>query len=199
MGGRVGMGGGEPVTQAFGEPRSQPAPTFWAVVWDWTKTLVLCLVVALLLRQFVAQSYTVDGACMQPTLATGQRVFILKPAYLFSSPQRGDIIVFQYPLDPSKDYIKRVVALPGETVAICGGFVYIDGQRLDESLWPVTRDEVRYGDLAERVVPAEHFFVLGDNRPQSEDSRVWGFVPAENVRGKAFLLYWPPWKLKWIG
>lgn len=180
-------------------PGPRPRAAFWAVFLDWAKTLALCALIALALKAFVLQSYTVDGACMQPTLYTGQRVFIFKLAYLFSQPQRGDIIVFRYPLDPSKDYVKRVIALPGETVAIRGGVVFVNGRRLDEGAWPVTRDRARYPDYPERVVPEGELFVLGDNRPESEDSRVWGFVPLANVRGKAFLLYWPPWRVKWLG
>jgi len=172
---------------------------FWAAVWDWTKTLLLCALVALPLRFFVLESFTIDGSCMEPLLWTGQRVFVFKLAYAFNGPQRGDIIVFRFPLDPSRDYIKRVIGLPGDRVAIRGGVVYINGVRLDESGWPVTRDRHRYPEYPERVVPAGSYFVLGDNRPESEDSRVWGFVPEGNIRGRAFLLWWPPWQAKWFG
>jgi len=175
------------------------APTFWAVVWDWTKTLVLCALIALVLRTVVLESYTIDGSCMEPTLVTGQRVFIFKAAYWFGGPHCGDIIVFRYPLNPQKDYIKRVIALPGETLAVQKGIVYINGKELDQSAWPVTIDTRRYPDYPERVVPAGQYFVLGDNRPESEDGRVWGFVPRKNVKGQAFIRYWPIWRPKWIG
>ncbi len=181
------------------EEKRQVPPTFAAVVWDWTKTLVLCALIAFTLRALVLESYTIDGACMEPTLVTGQRVFVFKLSYRISQPQRGDIIVFRYPLDPSRDYIKRVIALPGETVAIRGGVVYVNGVPLDQSRWPVTFDSFRYPDYPERLVPPDSLFVLGDNRPESEDSRVWGFVPLKNVKGKAFLRYWPLWRPKWLG
>jgi signal peptidase I len=188
------------VERTYGETAPESRPSFWAIVWDWTKTLVLCAVIALTLRAFVMESYTIDGACMEPLLETGQRVFIFKiPRLLDRDPARGDIIVFRYPLDTSRDYIKRVIALPGETVAIRRGQVYINGQELDQSAWPVTVDLHRYPDYPEREVPEGHYFVLGDNRPESEDSRVWGFVPEDNVKGKAFLLYWPIWRLAWLG
>ena len=187
------------MAQPFGEMVTESRPSLWAVVWDWTKTLVICALVALFLRAAVVESYTIDGACMEPTLATGQRVFVFKPLYRFTTPHRGDIIVFRYPLDPSRDYIKRVIALPGETVAITNGVVFINGEPLDQSGWPVTIDEYRYSEYPERQVPDGQLFVLGDNRPQSEDSRVWGFVPLENVKGKAFLRYWPIWRPAWLG
>jgi len=187
--------------QSLGEAEAGPRRelSFWAVVWDWTKTFLLCALVALPLRFFVLGSYTIDGSCMEPLFHTGQRVFVCKLSYAFSEPSRGDVIIFRYPLDPSRDYIKRVIALPGERVALRGGIVYINGKRLDESVWPVTRDRHRYPDYPERAVPEGSYFVLGDNRPESEDSRVWGFVPEENIRGRAFLLWWPPWQAKWFG
>ncbi len=185
--------------QENGGMAAATTPTFWAVVWDWTKTVVLCVVIAFAIKAVVIQSYTIDGTCMEPTLYTYQRVFIFKPGYWFHGPERGDIIVFRYPLNPAKEYIKRVIGVPGETVAIHDGVVYINGQALDQSAWPVTIDTHRYPEYAERVIPPGQFFVLGDNRPQSEDSRVWGFVPRENVLGPAFLRFWPIWNPKWIG
>lgn len=198
------MGGGPGwrqlvVAQEQGGTIPSRRPTFGAVVWDWTKTLVLCALIALTLRTLVLESYTIDGACMEPSLGTGQRVFIFKPSYWFSGPHRGDVIVFRYPVDPTRDYIKRVIALPGETVALRAGIVYINGKELDQSHWPITVDTYRYSDYQERVVPDGQYFVLGDNRPDSEDSRVWGFVPRENVKGEAFIRYWPIWRPKWIG
>jgi signal peptidase I len=187
------------MTESRGETATAPASQLWPAVWDWVKTLLLCLVLALTLRVFVLESYTIDGSCMEPTTFTGQRVFVWKLSYLFSEPDRGDIIVFRYPLDPSRDYIKRVIALPGETVALRGGAVYINGEKLDESSYPITVDLRRYPDYAERLVPEGHCFVMGDNRPESEDSRVWGFVPLENVKGRAFLLWWPFWQAAWLG
>ncbi len=171
----------------------------WALVWDWAKTLLLCLAVALPLRMYVLESFTIDGSCMRPTLVTGQRVFVWKLSYLWSAPARGDIIVFRYPLDPSRDYVKRVIGLPGETVEIRNGVVYIDGRALDERAYPVTPDRRRYPHLPPRLIPEGHLFVLGDNRPESEDSRVWGLVPLENVKGRAVLLWWPVWQATWLG
>jgi len=185
---------------ARGRGETAPATAnFWAGVWDWTKTVVLSVLIALALRAVVVESKTIDGSCMEPTLTTGERVFYFKPCYWFSGPSRGDIIVFRYPLDPTKDYIKRVIALPGETIAIHNGVVFINGKELDQSAWPVTIDTVRYPELPEQVVPPGKYFVMGDNRPESEDSRVWGFVPRQNIKGRAFLLFWPIWRAKWIG
>lgn len=178
---------------------SRPRPGFLAVLWDWTKLVVLCTAIALVLRATVIESFNIDGSCMEPTLTTGERVMVFKLCYLFGDPERGDVIVFRYPPDPSRDYIKRVIALPGETVAIRNGVVYINGEVLDQSRWPVTPDTYRYPDYPERLVPEGYYFVLGDNRPMSEDSRVWGFVPRSHVKGRAVLLYWPLWRIKWLG
>ena len=187
------------MNQSQGEVQAAPVSPLWSVIWDWTKTLILCLVIALSLRVFILESYTIEGSCMEPTTSTGQRVFVWKLSYLISEPKRGDIIVFRYPLDPSRDYIKRVIALSGETVAIRSGVVFINGVRLNESAYPVTPDLRRYPDYAERLVPEGHCFVLGDNRPESEDGRVWGFVPLKNVKGRALLLWWPFWQAAWLG
>lgn len=186
------------MAQGSGETAPTASPSVWAVVWDWTKTLLLSVLIALALRAVVVESKVIDGSCMEPTLTTGQRVFYFKPVYWFHGPDRGDIVVFRYPLNPKKDYIKRVIGLSGETIAIRNGIVYIDGQVLDQSAWPVTIDTRRYPEIPEQIIPAGHYFVMGDNRPESEDSRVWGFLPRENVKGRAFVLYWPIWQLKWI-
>ncbi len=191
--------GGSRMEDTCGGTVAREEAGFWAVLWDWVKTVILCAALALPIRFFVLESFTIEGSCMEPTLFTSQRVFVFKLAYALSPPARGDIIVFRYPLDPSRDYIKRVIALPGERVAIRDGNVYINGRLLDESAYPVTPDRSRYPDYQERVVPEGTVFVLGDNRPESEDSRIWGFVPQENIKGRAFLLWWPLWRAKWLG
>lgn len=187
------------MSDAMGTVVERRPSAFWAAAWDWLKTFLLCAAIALPIRFFVVNSYAIDGRCMEPVLYTGQQVLVFELSYSISPPERGDIIVFRYPLDPSRDYIKRVIALPGETVAISDGVVYINGTRLDESQWPVTPDLRRLSDYPERLVPAGSYFVLGDNRPDSEDSRFWGFVPEENIHGQAFLIWWPFWQASWLG
>ncbi len=145
---------------------------------------------------------------MEPTLHSGQYLLINKIGYarlpeplaallqrdgaandyLFGGPQRGDIIVFRAPTQPDKDFIKRVIGMPGDTVEIRGGQVYINDQPIEE---PYIRDRAPYV-VPRQVVPPNHYFVLGDNRPNSSDSHVWGLVPAENIVGRAWVSYWPP-------
>src|SRR5690606_9146534 len=108
-------------------------------------------------------------------------------AYRWAEPQRGDVVVFPYPNDPDEDYIKRVISLPGERIAIYAGLVYINGQALQE---PYVSEAVRL-DMSERVVPPGHVFVIGDNRNASSDSREWGALPVEDIIGKAVFRYFP--------
>jgi len=115
--------------------------------------------------------------------------------FIFHGPQRGDVIVFRYPKDPSRDFIKRVIGLPGDTVAIREGVVYVNGVALRETY----TINAGFGDMAEQVVPPKSYFVLGDNRANSSDSRSWGFVPEENIIGKALFSYWPLSELGGVG
>jgi signal peptidase I len=132
----------------------------------------------------------VESVSMQPTLFAGNFVVVNKLSYRFGEPSRGDIIVFRYPPDPELDpYIKRVIGLPGEHVLVEDGKVYINGVRISE---PYLKMQTQQG--GEWTVPQDGLFMMGDNRNNSSDSRVWGMVPLENVIGKAFMVYWPPEK-----
>ncbi|MBC7190431.1 signal peptidase I [Candidatus Aerophobetes bacterium] len=171
--------------------------------WGWVReiieTLVIALVIAFLVRTFIVQTFWIPSGSMEPTLLVGDRIMAYKIFYGIDKAQRGDIVIFKFPLDPHKDFVKRVIALPGETVEIKDKKVYINGKRLFEPYafysekrnigFP--RDE--YGPVK---VPPDSLFVLGDNRDSSEDSRYWGYVPKENIVGKVFLIYWPPWRIK---
>jgi signal peptidase I len=130
----------------------------------------------------------VRGSSMSPGIHDGDRILVNHLSYLFQDVQRGDIVVLQYPLDPNLDYIKRVIGLPGDEIAIDASGVSVNGQRIDEPYVAAQDDHSR---LVSRVEP-EHFFVLGDNRPHSSDSREFGQVPRENLRGKVDLRIWPP-------
>ncbi len=151
------------------------------------ETIAVALVLALLVRAFVLESFLVIGYSMEPTLHNGERLFVNKLVYRIREPQRGDIVVFRYPFNPSRDFIKRVVAVAGETVEIREGRVFVDGRFLMEPY-------VQSQDFATHpavLVPPGHVYVLGDNRRNSEDSRVFGPFPTRYVKGRAFLLYWP--------
>ncbi len=129
----------------------------------------------------------VEGISMEPSLHEGQFVVVNRIAYRWNEAERGDIIVFRFPLNPSRRFIKRVVGLPGNTVTIQGGAVYIDGQVLDE---PYLAATPRYD--GEWIIGPSEVFVLGDNRNNSSDSQNWGPLPIEEIIGKAVLVYWPP-------
>lgn len=176
------------------------------------ETLLLALLIFLTVKALV-QNFKIEGSSMEPSLHHGQYLLVNKAVYVglsfqglaklfpvlsapepptlypFGAPRRGDIIVFRYPKNPSREYIKRVVALPGETVEIRAGVVYINNQRLHE---PYILEDPTYS-REQTVLPEENYFVLGDNRNNSSDSHVWGPVPYENIVGKAWLTYWP-WK-----
>jgi len=139
--------------------------------------------------QFTLQSFKVEGASMEPSFFQDQYVLVDKLTYHFRSPQRGDVIVFHNPRSPSQLYIKRIIGLPEEQIEIREGRIYIDGKELEEtSDFP----QIPYSDNCSVTVPPDHYFVLGDNRNHSSDSRSLGPIPAENIIGKVWLCYWPP-------
>ena len=124
---------------------------------------------------------------MQPGLHDNEYVLVNKIAYLFHAPERGDVIVFHFPLDTSKDFIKRVIGLPGDTITVHSTSVRVDGVLLNE---PYISE--RANPQGQRwTVPLNSYFVMGDNRPASDDSRDWGYVPRDDIVGKAVIVYWP--------
>jgi signal peptidase I len=157
------------------------------VLKDILETILIAAVVALLVRMFVIEPFYVNGPSMEPAFYTGDRLILNKFAYRNAEPKRGDIIIFRYPRHPDQDFIKRVVAVGGESVEIRMGRLYINGQLYDET-YP-TRSSIASYPRTE--VPRGSVFVLGDNRSNSEDSRYFGFVPLSSVIGKAWCIYWP--------
>ena len=156
---------------------------------SWVRDVVVSLAIAGVVIVFLYQPVKVEGNSMMPELADQERIFINKFIYRFESINRGDVVVFWYPLDPSKSYIKRVVGLPGETVQVVNGDVFVDGKRLTE---PYVPTEYKDGQTLGPVrVPSGEFFVLGDHRTSSNDSRVWGTVERNLIYGKAVFVYWP--------
>lgn len=135
----------------------------------------------------MVQAFWIPSGSMIPTLMPGDRVLVAKFWYRFTEPKRGQIVVFRYPLDPTRDFVKRLIALPGETVEIKNGVVYINGEVLEEP-YVKNRD---FLSMEKTTVPRGQYFMMGDNRPNSQDSRFWGFVPRNYLLGPAFLRYWP--------
>ena len=156
---------------------------------DWVVSIVVAVVMALLIRYFVVEPYLVDGPSMRPTLDHGQRLLVNKFIYRFRAPEKGEILIFKYPKDQSRDFIKRVIAVPGDTIEIRDGNVFVNEKLLTENyILSKTR-----GNYPKSVVPEGHIFVMGDNRNNSEDSRFKdvGFVPYDLIKGKAMMVFWP--------
>lgn len=173
---------------------SDPPPTsrqFWPATAHWVRDLVLSVAIAVVIILFVYQPVKVEGTSMMPALVDQERIFINKFIYRFGigDIDRGDMVVFWYPHDLSKSYIKRVIGRPGDLVEVDNGTVLINGQPLAENYVP---EEYRdHGFMQARRVPDDQFFVLGDHRSSSNDSRSWGMVPRRYIYGKAVFVYWP--------
>ena len=179
-----------------GSPEPEPAPAgrrrfpFSLLALSWLRDLLISVALALAIIAFVYQPVKVEGSSMAPQLSDQERIVINKFIYNFEPIQRGDIVVFRYPRDPGKSFIKRVVGLPGETVEIRRGIVYINGMPLrEEYLPPQEQDRQSYPPTR---LPPQHYFVLGDHRRSSNDSRAWGTVHRDFIYGKAVFAYWPP-------
>lgn len=174
-------------------PASQPPPREWSAkaTLVWLRDLVLSVLIALVVILFLYQPVKVEGTSMEPALVDQERIFINKFAYRFglAEIERGDTVVFYFPQDTSKSYIKRVIGIPGDQVEIRRGEVFVNGQRIDEPYVPEEyRDRTSMKPI---VVPEGEYFVLGDHRRSSNDSRTWGTVPARYIYGKAVFVYWP--------
>lgn len=153
------------------------------------RDLVIAITVIVLVIIFLYQPVKVEGTSMMPNLTDQERIFINKFIYKFESVERGDVVVFRYPLDTTKSYIKRVIGLPGDRVQIDGGRVYVNGLLLNEFYVPPQyTDERSYGEI---TVPEQSYFVLGDHRNLSRDSRDFGPVHEGYIYGKAVFAYWP--------
>jgi signal peptidase I len=169
-------------------------------VWRETlETLVIALLLALLIRTFVVEPFIVNGISMEPNFFSGERLLINKFWFHVAGLHDGEIVVFHPPLQTSADFIKRVIATPGQTVAMKNGYVYLDGRRQAEPY--LVKDGKNYHDdwtMAPERIPPGYIFVLGDHRARSEDSRYFGLVPISSVQGVAFLVIWPPKDIHWI-
>lgn len=156
------------------------------------ETVVLTVLMFLVIRLAV-QNFNIQGMSMEPTLHDQELILVDKWSYLFHAPARGDIVVFVAPPEPSQDYIKRIIALPGDTITIRDTTVIVDGVTLNETYVDPRRqgNPYAYKTISNMIVPPDHYFVMGDNRGGSRDSRDFGFVPRSNIIGRAALVYWP--------
>jgi len=180
---------------------------FQSKIWDWTKSILIALILALFIRAFIVQAYKIPSGSMIPTLLIGDYLLVNKLAYGIRNPikndfiyfrklpERQEIVVFTYPLNKKLDFIKRVIGLPGDTVEIVNKKVYVNGKLLKEPYVQFNDSEIYPKEVSPRdnygpvKVPPGYIFVLGDNRDQSYDSRFWGFVPINYLKGKALIIY----------
>lgn len=200
--------------QEIRKPKSGKKEKSIKPVWrEYAETIVIALLAAVILRVFVVSAYHVSSGSMEDTLMAGDYIFVNKLAYEFSPPKLGDVIVFDNPYDPGKDYIKRIIAAEGQTVEIYDKIVYVDGAvaSIPEDSKNVD-NEILQGMLSNRdnfgpiTVPDNQYFVLGDNRDDSQDSRFWGGVEKSNIKGKAIFVYFsyapdaesPAWESPYI-
>lgn len=155
------------------------------------RDIAVSVVLAVVLIVFIYQPVKVEGTSMMPGLNDQERIFINKYEYKLGvgAISRGDLVVFHFPLDPSQSYIKRVIGVPGDSVEVREGTVIVNGDAISEPYVPEAyRDRISY---PRKLVPPDHFFVLGDHRSSSNDSRMWGFVDRSGIYGKAVFVYWP--------
>ena len=156
------------------------------------ETVISAGIIAFVIITFIGQVTVVRGASMEPTLHDNERLIANKISYRFESPERGEIIIFRPPLEIKRNYIKRIIGVPGDKIEITNGEIFLNDEKLQESYVK----NVSHENMSPTIVPDSSFFVLGDNRPNSSDSRYWGFVPRKNVVGRAWLIFWPLNKIR---
>jgi signal peptidase I len=183
----------DPVAEQAAVPPAVAAPRVKSAVVTtiaWLRDLMLSVLIAMLVILFLYRPVKVEGTSMMPNLLDQERLFINQFSYKFGGDiHRGDTVVFWYPDDTTKSYIKRVIGMPGDTVAIQNGTVILNGRPLDEPYVPPEyRDQT---SLPKQRVPPNSYFVLGDHRSSSSDSRMWGYVPRNYIYGKAVFVFWP--------
>lgn len=169
---------------------------------EWVEPIIIAIILALIIRTFVVQAFKIPTGSMRPTLIEDDRILVNKFIYRFKRPERGDVVVFVSPEDKKKDFIKRLVGLPGENIEISNGTILVDDRAVENSSVIKERYYYNRGDFGKKgeavKVPEDAYYVLGDNSISSRDSRYWGFLPKKYMLGKAFLIYWPPTRIRLI-
>ncbi|MDP2279136.1 MAG: signal peptidase I [Nitrospirota bacterium] len=178
------------------------------IIWEYAKAIITALILAMLIRTYIIQAFKIPSGSMIPTLLIGDHILVNKFLYgtkipfkdkrvlMFKKPERGDMIVFKYPENPDKDFIKRVVAIEGDVIESKNKKVHVNGNKVNEPYAQHTDSSMRPMGIEPRdnfgpvIVPKNKYFVMGDNRDQSYDSRYWGYVDIKDVKGKALILYW---------
>ena len=159
--------------------------------WEWIKSLVIAFVLAMFIRTFFFQAFKIPSSSMHPTLQVGDHLIANKLVYRFRDPGLGEIVIFKFPDNTRRDFVKRLIGRPEEKIRIAGGKIYIDGKETTNSR-VTSRYYFNDEGMPEIKVPVGSYFVLGDNSANSYDSRYWGFVPRKDFLGEALFIYWPP-------
>jgi len=187
------------IQRRYDKTRSMEAPSAGPIwrraaggLWEFAKTLIIAFILAQLIMVSVAQAFQVEQYSMEPTLLPHDRVLVDKFLYRLRQPRRGDVIVLRYPLNPERNYIKRIVALPGDRLEVKDGRLFINTTPVAE---PYVNG-VPQGDFGPVTVPEDSVFVMGDNRNNSEDSRSFGALKKDKIVGQAVLIYWPPQRIR---
>lgn len=178
------------------------------ILWEYSEAIITALLLALLIRAYVIQAFKIPTSSMVPTLLVGDHILVNKFIFGiklpfsdkrvldFKKPQRGDIIVFKYPEDPKRDFVKRVIAVEGDVIEAVNKRIHVNGSLVRESYTQYTDSDVKPRGIEPRdnfgpfVVPKGKYFMMGDNRDQSYDSRWWGYVDIKGIKGKALIIYW---------
>jgi signal peptidase I len=168
---------------------------------NWGEPLLIAAVLAIFIRTFIFGPYKIPTGSMKPTFMEEDKIFVDKLSYRFHAPERGDIIVFKYPLDRKKDFVKRLAGLPGESLEIRKGVLIVNGKPMTDPPFSKNTyynvEDWKFGKSGQIIrVPDGEYFALGDNSAHSADSRQWGFVPKKDLVGKAFMIWWPPKRIK---
>jgi signal peptidase I len=191
--GETGVGKTVRMTKDQAASEVRPIPQGKSALREYAEAFIVAILLALVIRTFVVQAFKIPSGSMLPTLQIGDHILVNKFLYYFQPIRQGDIIVFKYPQDESRDFIKRVIGLPGDTVEMRDKQVLVNGQPLaepyaafDDGSTPRPGERERFGPV---TVPPGKLFMMGDNRDHSMDSRYWGFLDAHKVKGKAFIIY----------
>ncbi len=169
---------------------------------EWAESIIIAFILAMVIRTFIVQAFKIPSGSMRPTFMEGDRILVNKFIYRFREPERGDIVVFKYPEDKKKDFVKRLIAKGQETVQIRDGAIYINDRMVTDphiirEIYYYNRGD--YGAAGQKItVPPGAYYVLGDNSSSSRDSRYWAFVPKRYLLGKAFFIYWPLNRIKTV-
>lgn len=191
----------EKIVQEMRFVKAEPRKWLFEKWKNWGEPLLVAALLAIVIRTFIFGPYKIPTGSMKPTFMEEDKIFVDKLSYRFHAPQRGDIIVFKYPLDRKKDFVKRLAGLPGDTLEIHKGMLIVNGKPMTDPPFSSNTyynvEDWQFGKSGEKIhVPDGQYFALGDNSAHSADSRQWGFVPRKDLVGKAFMIWWPPSRIK---